>query len=67
MIDGVTSRAFSTTTLPQEQFEKSFKEKIIEGSREKYGKLRKKVEREITYKLEGLVFIKTLYDFSFPL
>jgi len=33
MIDGVTSRAFSATTMPPVQFERSFREKIIEVSR----------------------------------
>lgn len=47
MIDGVTSRAFSATTLPPVQFEKSFKEKIIEVSRERYGGSRKEAEKEI--------------------
>jgi type IV secretory pathway TraG/TraD family ATPase VirD4 len=50
MIDGVTSRAFSATSLPPEQFEKSFKEKIIEESRKRYGKPRKEVEKGILFK-----------------
>jgi len=33
MIDGVTSRAFSATTMLPVQFERSFREKIIEVSR----------------------------------
>jgi len=47
MIDGVTSRAFSATTLPPVQVERSFKEKIIEVSRERYGRSRKKVKSKI--------------------
>ena len=45
MIDGVISRAFSATTTPPVQFDKSFKEKIIEVSKKEYGKFRKKVEK----------------------
>ncbi len=50
MIDGVTSRAFSATTMPPVQFERSFKKKIIEESRKSYGRARKEVEKEIIYK-----------------
>jgi CxxC-x17-CxxC domain-containing protein len=48
MINGVASRPFSATTLlPMETAEKSYKEKIIEVSREKYAASKEEVEREI--------------------
>jgi hypothetical protein len=50
MINGVTSRAFSAITLPPPQRKISHKEEVIKLSREKYGKPRKEVEREILFK-----------------
>ena len=48
MIDGVTSRPFLAQTLsPFERPEVSFREKIIELSREKYASQRAKVEEKI--------------------
>lgn len=49
MIDGVTSKAFSATTLPPPEKMRSYKKEIIELSRERYGRLRKEVEREIAF------------------
>lgn len=50
MIDGVTSKPFSAVTLLPPKSEKSFKERIIEASRKKYGRVRKEVEREMLFK-----------------
>jgi hypothetical protein len=50
MINGVTSKAFSATTLPPPQRKISYKEEVIKLSRERYGKPRKEVEREILFK-----------------
>lgn len=48
MIDGVTSRAFSSHTIaPFEALNKSFREEIIKASREKYGTPREKIEEVI--------------------
>jgi hypothetical protein len=47
MIDGVTSRAFSATTLPPPEAKANHKEKIIEASRSKYALPRDKVQRNI--------------------
>ena len=49
MIDGVTSRPFSATTLPPIKIDlsKGIKEKIIESSRKLYTRPRKEVEDEI--------------------
>jgi len=50
MIDGVTSRPFSATTLPPMKVDlsKGVKDKIIESSRKLYTKPRKEVEDEIS-------------------
>ncbi len=50
MIDGVTSRPFSAITLPPPERKRSYKKKIIEASRGRYGRVRKDVEREILFK-----------------
>jgi CxxC-x17-CxxC domain-containing protein len=49
MIDGVTSRPFSATTLPPIKIDlaKGIKDKIIEASRKNYTRPRKEVEDEI--------------------
>ncbi|HOK35251.1 MAG TPA: type IV secretion system DNA-binding domain-containing protein [Candidatus Pacearchaeota archaeon] len=48
MVDGITSRPFSAETLPpQKRPEKSYREKIIKVSRERYGTKREKVEEKI--------------------
>jgi len=49
MIDGVTSRPFSATTLPPMKFDKALgtKEKIIESSRKLFTRPREEVEKEI--------------------
>jgi len=49
MIDGVTSRPFSATTLPPIKIDKALgvKEKIIESSRRLFTRPREEVEREI--------------------
>jgi hypothetical protein len=50
MIDGATSHAFSATTFPPVEINKSYKEKIIELSRKLYARPRNKVEKEILYR-----------------
>lgn len=50
MINGITSKAFSATTLPPPERKTSHKEEIIELSRERYSRLRKEVEKEILFK-----------------
>lgn len=47
MIDGVTSHPFSAVTLPPSEKDKSYKKKIIEVSRGRYGRPRMQVEKEI--------------------
>jgi len=47
MIDGITSDAFSATTLPPPEKGKSYKTEIIGQSRERYAKTRAEVEREM--------------------
>jgi len=47
MIDGVTSKPFSATSLPPPEMEISYKEEVIKLSRERYSKTKEKVEREI--------------------
>ena len=49
MIDGVTSRAFSAVTLPPSGNKLSYMEEIIESSRNKYGRPRKAVEKEMLF------------------
>ena len=50
MIDGVTSRAFSATTRPPPEKGISYKEEIVELSRKRYGRPRKEVEKEMSFK-----------------
>lgn len=50
LIDGVASNAFSATTLPPPEKGRSFKAEIIEQSRERYGKPRADVEREMAFR-----------------
>jgi len=50
MIDGKTSQAFSAVTLAPPEKKLSYKEEIIEISREKYGRPRKEVEKEILFR-----------------
>ncbi len=52
MIDGVTSKPFSATSLPPLEKRTSHKEEIIEQSRKKYGRPRKEVEKEINFKYD---------------
>jgi hypothetical protein len=49
MIDGITSRPFSASTLPPLQIDRSagVKERIIESSRKLYTRPRKEVEDQI--------------------
>ena len=47
MIDGVTSKPFSSVTLLPPQCKRSHKNKIIEVSRKSYARLRAEVEREM--------------------
>jgi len=56
MVDGVTSRPFSATTLPPLKFESNpgTKERIMQSSRERYARPRAEVEREIA-KWSGMV------------
>lgn len=46
MIDGVTSRPFSAVTLPPPEIKRSCKKRVIEVSREKYGRPRDETERK---------------------
>ncbi len=55
MIDGLAGRPFSAETLgPWPKPEKSYQEKIIKASRERYSTPRQKVEDKITRWLEGM-------------
>ena len=47
MIDVRTSRPFSAVTLPPPEKKASFKKRIVEVSRERYGRARMLVEKEI--------------------
>ena len=48
IVDGLSSRPFSSVTLPPfEEEEKSYKDKIIKVSRERYGTSKEKVEEKI--------------------
>lgn len=49
MIDGITSDAFSATTLPPPERKVSYREEIIRLSREKYGRLREEVEKGMVF------------------
>jgi len=55
MVDGVTSRPFSATTLPPRKLseQKSNRDKIIQRSRERYSRPREEIEEEIA-KWSGL-------------
>ena len=56
MIDGVASRSFSATTLaPLDKPDKSYTEKIIRISRERYGTERKGIEEKIAKWSEAVV------------
>ena len=48
MVDGVTSRPFSATTLPPFKVKSSSAEEIIQASRDRYGRPRETVEQEIS-------------------
>lgn len=69
MIDGLTSRPFSAETLPPAIPDNGYKDEIIEFSRNKYGKEREIIEKEIS-KYTGVVEekkevkkeIKNLFD-----
>jgi len=50
MINGVTSKAFSAATLPPPERKTSHREEIIKLSRERYGRPRKEVEKEILFR-----------------
>ena len=50
MINGVTSRAFSATTLSPPEPKTSHREEIIRLSRKRYGRPRNEVEKEILFK-----------------
>lgn len=53
MIDGVSSPPFSATTLPPiAPPEVSFKDKVLEASRRKYGRPREKIEEDIAKEYE---------------
>jgi len=49
LIDGVTSRPFSATTLPPVSPEETWREEIIEASRRRYSKNREEVRRGIQF------------------
>ena len=44
MIDGATSQPFSGETLPLKVFNKFYKDRVIEGSRERYGRVEMETE-----------------------
>lgn len=48
MVDGVTSRPFSATTLPPFKVHSSSPEEIVESSRARYGRPREVVEKDIS-------------------
>jgi hypothetical protein len=50
MIDGVTSKAFSAITLPPSDSSQSFKSEVITASRERYGRLCLKIEKEMAFR-----------------
>ncbi|MFQ5962672.1 MAG: type IV secretory system conjugative DNA transfer family protein [Candidatus Scalinduaceae bacterium] len=50
MIDGVTSKPFSATTLLPPERGMPYKDELIELSRKRYGRPRKEVEKEILYR-----------------
>ena len=50
MINGVSSQAFSATTLPPPENKANFKEEIIKRSRIRYGRPKEEVERDIYLK-----------------
>jgi type IV secretory pathway TraG/TraD family ATPase VirD4 len=50
MIDGVTSKPFSATSLPPPERRASHKKELIKLSRKRYGKKRMEVEKEIIFK-----------------
>jgi len=54
MIDGITSRPFSAETLAPATFEKEYEKEIIESSKNKYGKDRAIIEKDIS-KYTGIV------------
>jgi len=59
MIDGAASRAFSATTLPPlSRPEKSYREKIIKASRERYTVSRNEIEEKLTKWSEAVVVEK---------
>jgi hypothetical protein len=47
MIDGATSKPFSALTLPVKPYTTSYKDQVIQLSREKFGRERNKVEKAI--------------------
>ena len=64
MIDGVTSQPFSASTLPHVERNKSYKNKIIDFSRNRYTKPRSSVEREMSSRPHH--FINSSYDQQLP-
>ncbi|OQX52150.1 MAG: hypothetical protein B5M53_09235, partial [Candidatus Cloacimonas sp. 4484_209] len=50
MINGVSSQAFSATTLPPPENKANFKDEIIKRSRIRYGRPKEEVERDIYLK-----------------
>ena len=65
MIDGVTSKPFSATTLPSPEKETSHKEEVINLSRERYGRKRVDVEKEINFKDDTKTESKTTQESLF--
>ncbi len=50
LIDGISSDAFSATTLPPPEMKRSYREEIIKLSRGKYGRSREEVEKGLLFK-----------------
>jgi type IV secretory pathway TraG/TraD family ATPase VirD4 len=66
MIDGVTSKPFSATTLHPPERGISHKEELIKLSRKRYGRPRKEVEKEIIFKDDIKTNSKTTQGSLFP-
>jgi hypothetical protein len=62
MIDGVTSKPFSATSLPPPERGISHKEELIKLSRKRYGRPRKEVEKEIIFKDDIKTKSKTIQE-----
>lgn len=62
MIDGATSKTFSAKTIPLQPYTQSYKEYILQHSREKYGMQREVIEKEIQSFKPTENSVPTLFD-----